>query len=91
VCLGFGRVATLSFLLRRQALDEWFEDTGFNEHRLRAQQSWPVLANTLMGEYRRHAAIGVGKHDVGRFPPSSSEMRLISLEASSMIRLGLPK
>src|SRR5205814_1093517 len=54
---------------------------------LRAQQSWPVLAKTLMGEVpaaRRQSASA--KTMLGDLPPSSSEMRFRPRDASSMMR-----
>jgi len=68
-----------------EPLDKPFIDDRSTNTRLRAQQSWPVLANTLIGELAALFQDRVGKNDVGDFPPSSSEMRLMSRAASSIM------
>src|SRR5215831_3061591 len=55
-------------------------------NRLRAQQSWPVLAKTLMGDdSAARAQSESAKTIFGDLPPSSSETRLRSFDASRMI------
>ena len=55
--------------------------------RLRAQQSWPALA-TLMGALSAAASTSASATTMfGDFPPSSSDTRFRSCEASCMIRL----
>src|SRR5207248_5130299 len=55
--------------------------------RLRAQQSCPVLAKTLMGEVSAaRCQSASAKTMLGDLPPSSSETRFRSREASSMMR-----
>src|SRR5437660_776175 len=47
--------------------------------RLRAQQSWPVLAKTLMGEVSAaFCQSASAKTILGDLPPNSSEMRFMS-------------
>src|SRR5258708_35120305 len=55
--------------------------------RLRAQQSCPVLANTLMGEVSAAFCQSASAKTIfGDLPPSSSEIRFTSREANSIIR-----
>src|SRR2546425_1552642 len=55
--------------------------------RLRAQQSWPVLAKTLIGEVSAaRSQSASAKMMFGDLPPSSSEILLKSRAASSITR-----
>ena len=55
--------------------------------RLRAQQSCPVLAKTLMGDVSAaRCQSASAKTMFGDLPPSSSEIRFRSRDASSMMR-----
>src|SRR5262245_28169610 len=55
--------------------------------RLRAQQSWPALEKTLIGDLLAACSKSASaKLMLGDFPPSSKEIRLISREASSITR-----